>query len=69
MRVYISGDIEGITGIVSWSQAEGPTNEAYDFAFARQMYTHDLNAAIRGARAAGASKGRAGHGLNDANSE
>ncbi|MBX7132720.1 MAG: M55 family metallopeptidase [Fimbriimonadaceae bacterium] len=56
MRVYISGDIEGITGIVSWSQAEGPTNEAYDFAFARQMYTHDLNAAIRGARAAGASK-------------
>lgn len=56
MRVFISGDIEGITGVVSWSQAEGPTSEAYDFAFARQMYTHDLNAAIRGAREAGATK-------------
>lgn len=56
MKVYISGDIEGITGIVSWSQAEGPTSDAYDFGFARRMYTHDINAAIRGARAAGAKR-------------
>lgn len=55
MRVYISGDIEGVTGVVSWAQAEGPTSEAYDFAFARAMYTHDINAAIKGARRAGAS--------------
>lgn len=54
MKAFISGDIEGITGIVSWSQAEGPTSEAYDFAFARRMYTHDINAAIRGAKAGGA---------------
>ncbi|MBI5706025.1 MAG: M55 family metallopeptidase [Armatimonadetes bacterium] len=56
MNVYISADIEGITGIASWTQAEGPTTEAYDFAFARRMYTHDVNAAIRGARAAGAKR-------------
>lgn len=56
MRVFISADIEGITGVVSWSQAEGPTAAAYDFAFARRMYTHDVNAAIRGARAAGAGR-------------
>jgi D-amino peptidase len=55
MRVFISGDIEGVTGIVSWAQCEGPKGEFYDFAFARRMYTHDINAAIRGARAAGAT--------------
>jgi D-amino peptidase len=56
MRVFISTDIEGITGIVSWSQCEGPKGEFYDFAFARRMYSHDVNAAIRGARAAGATE-------------
>ncbi len=54
MRVYISVDIEGITGLVSWSQCGRPDGEHYDFGFARRMMTHDLNAAIRGARAAGA---------------
>ena len=28
----------------------------YDYAFARRMMTHDVNAAIRGARAAGATE-------------
>jgi D-amino peptidase len=55
MRVFISGDIEGITGIVSFSQCEGPKPQFYDFPFARRMYAHDVNAAIRGARAAGAT--------------
>lgn len=55
MRVYISADIEGITGLVSWSQCGGPNSSTYDFDFARRMMTHDVNAAIRGARAAGAS--------------
>lgn len=56
MRVYISGDIEGITGLVSWSQCGKPAGQHYDFDFARRMYTHDMNAAIRGARAAGATQ-------------
>lgn len=56
MKVYISVDIEGITGLVSWSQCGRPNGEHYDYAFARRMMTHDLNAAVRGARAAGATR-------------
>jgi len=56
MRVFISTDIEGITGQVSWSQCGSPSGEHYDWPFARRMYTHDVNAAIRGARAAGATQ-------------
>jgi D-amino peptidase len=56
MRVFISVDIEGATGIVSFSQCGGPNGTHYDYAFARRMLTHDVNAAIRGARRAGASE-------------
>jgi len=56
MNVFISADIEGITGLVSWAQAGRPGSEHYDWAFARRMMTHDVNAAIRGARAGGASR-------------
>ena len=56
MRVYISADIEGITGLVSWSQCSRPDGKSFDYAFARRMMTHDVNAAIRGARAAGATE-------------
>jgi len=55
MRVYISADIEGVTGLVSWSQCGRPNSQHYDFAFARRMMTHDVNAAVRGARAGGAT--------------
>ncbi|MFY9233597.1 MAG: M55 family metallopeptidase [Fimbriimonadaceae bacterium] len=54
MRVFVSGDIEGCTGIVNWSKAGSPSSKHYDWPFARRMYTHDINAAIRGAKAAGA---------------
>ena len=56
MRVYISADIEGVTGVVTWGQAGRPSSECYDWPFARRMMTHDVNAAIRGARAAGADE-------------
>lgn len=55
MRVYISADIEGCTGLVSWSQCGRPNGSHYDFAFARRMMTHDVNAAIRAARDLGAT--------------
>jgi D-amino peptidase len=55
MKVFISADIEGITGLLSWAQCAGPGDEeAADWAFAREMMTHDVNAAIRGARKGGA---------------
>ncbi len=56
MKVYISADIEGITGLVSWSQCGRPDDKHFDFDFARRMMTHDVNAAIRGAKAAGATE-------------
>ncbi|MBS1713352.1 MAG: M55 family metallopeptidase [Armatimonadetes bacterium] len=56
MDVYISADMEGITGTVAWAQCGRPAPEHYDWAFARRMMTHDVNAAVRGARAAGARR-------------
>jgi D-amino peptidase len=56
MKIYISADIEGITGLVSWSQCSRPDGNSYDYQFARRMMTHDVNAAVRGARAAGATE-------------
>src|SRR5262245_32173448 len=56
MDVFISADIEGITGIVSPAQCAGAGSADFDWQFARQMYTHDVNAAIRGARKAGAKR-------------
>lgn len=50
-RVYISVDIEGITGVVGREQS-GQTGKDYERA--RRMMTADANAAIAGALAAGA---------------
>jgi D-amino peptidase len=54
MKVFISVDIEGATGIVSFSQCGRADGRHYDYAFARRMLTGDVNAAVRGARAGGA---------------
>ncbi len=56
MKVFISADIEGVTGVVTWAQCGGPREGHYDWEFARRMMTHDVNAAIRGARKAGADQ-------------
>jgi len=56
VKVYISADIEGITGLVSWHQCGTQSSDHYDWPFARRMMTHDVNAAIRGARKAGATE-------------
>ncbi|MFI5385122.1 MAG: M55 family metallopeptidase [Fimbriimonadales bacterium] len=56
MKVFISVDIEGATGIASFSQCGRGDTQHYDYAFARRMLTGDVNAAIRGAQAAGATE-------------
>ncbi len=56
MDLFISADIEGITGLVSWSQCSRPDGQSFDYAFARRMMSHDVNAAVRGARKAGAER-------------
>lgn len=50
MRLYISADIEGVAGVVDRPQL-GP--EGFDYDWARGKMTDEVNAAIRGARAAG----------------
>lgn len=51
MRVLIMTDMEGVSGIVDWQQVNGG---APMFEEARRLYTEEINAAVRGARSAGA---------------
>ncbi len=52
MRVVIFCDMEGVCGIQSWEQVNGGHPSYED---GRRLYTGEVNAAVRGARAAGAS--------------
>ena len=53
MRVLIMADMEGVSGIVVWEQTTGghPMYEE-----GRRLYTEEINAAVRGAKAAGATE-------------
>lgn len=53
MRVFIISDMEGVAGIVRRKQINGG-QEMYEEA--RRLYTEEMNAAIRGARAGGATE-------------
>lgn len=52
MKVFISSDIEGTAGIVDWEQVRGPGAE---YEIGRRLLTDEVNAAIDGAVAAGAT--------------
>jgi D-amino peptidase len=53
VRVHVISDIEGVAGIVKWGQAGG---ESPLYQEARRLYTEEINAAVRGARSAGATE-------------
>src|ERR671923_2231105 len=53
MRVLIMTDMEGVSGIVVWDQVNGG---APMYEEGRRLYTEEINAAVRGARAAGATE-------------
>jgi len=53
MKVHIISDIEGCAGVVKWEQTGG---EAPLYQEARKLYTGEINAAVRGAKAAGATE-------------
>ncbi len=53
MRVLIMSDMEGVSGIVTWSQVNGG---APMYEEGRRLYTEEINAAVRGAKAAGATE-------------
>jgi D-amino peptidase len=53
VKVFVISDMEGVSGIVKWEQTTGgdPMYEE-----GRRLYTEEINAAVRGARAAGATE-------------
>lgn len=53
MKIYISADIEGISGVVNSSHT---SPKGHDYNRARTLMTNEVNAAIRGAKAAGAKE-------------
>jgi D-amino peptidase len=53
VRVHVISDMEGVAGIVKWEQTTGG-EKLYDEG--RVLYTEEINAAVRGAKAAGATE-------------
>ena len=53
MKVFIVSDMEGVAGIVKWQQRPGG-HAMYEEG--RRLYTGEINAAVRGAKAAGATE-------------
>jgi D-amino peptidase len=53
MKILITADMEGITGVTTWDQVTPGHAEYERF---RKLMTQDINAAIRGACDAGAQE-------------
>jgi D-amino peptidase len=53
VKVYVSSDMEGTAGIVDWQQCVGPGAE---YEYGRRLLLAEVNAAIDGALAAGATE-------------
>ena len=53
MRVHIISDMEGVSGIVKWEQVTGGESLYEE---GRRLYTEEINAAVRGAKRAGATE-------------
>ncbi|MCG9128432.1 M55 family metallopeptidase [Candidatus Poribacteria bacterium] len=53
MKILIMSDMEGVSGIVVWDQVDGGADM---FEEGRILYTEEINAAVRGAKAAGATE-------------
>ena len=53
MKVFISVDMEGVSGVTRW---EDVSTRGQDYQRARSWMTADVNAAVAGARAAGATE-------------
>src|SRR3989441_11102506 len=53
MKVHVISDMEGVSGIVKWQQTSGGDSMSEE---GRRLYTEEINAAVRGAKAAGATE-------------
>jgi D-amino peptidase len=55
VKVFVVSDMEGVAGIVKWEQTDG-VKGSVAYHEARELYTEEINAAVRGARTAGATE-------------
>ncbi|MBW8742548.1 MAG: M55 family metallopeptidase [Acidobacteria bacterium] len=55
MKVFIVSDMEGVAGIVKWAQTDGAEGDVA-YHEGRKLYTEEINAAVRGAKRAGATE-------------
>ena len=55
MKVYISTDMEGISGVLTWEQV-GREGKNPEYENARHLLTQDVNAAVQGAISGGAEE-------------
>jgi D-amino peptidase len=55
VKVFIVSDMEGVAGIVKWQQVDG-NEEKCSYHEGRKLYTEEINAAVRGAKSAGAKE-------------
>ena len=55
VKVFVISDMEGVAGIVKWQQTDG-AKEKRAYHEGRELYTEEINAAVRGAKAAGATE-------------
>ena len=55
MKVFIVSDMEGVSGIVKWQQTDG-AKEKRAYHEGRELYTEEINAAVRGAKSGGATE-------------
>jgi len=55
VKVFIVSDMEGVSGIVKWQQTDG-VKEKRAYHEGRELYTEEINAAVRGAKGAGADE-------------
>ena len=55
MKVFIISDMEGVAGILKWEQVDG-SKEKRSYHEGRELYTEEINAAVRGAKSAGAKE-------------
>jgi D-amino peptidase len=53
MKVYISCDMEGVAGVADWDQA---MRDKKDYKYGRELMVGEVNAAVEGAVASGASE-------------
>jgi D-amino peptidase len=53
VKVFVVSDMEGVAGIVKWDQVTGG-HAMYEEG--RRLYTGEINAAVRGVKAAGATE-------------